>query len=217
MKTNLFFAIATFCLNFTLLANGGEDYEKKMEATLEKMEDFSSIETVRETARQFAEIGKAEKEEWLPWYYHANAYIMLIYLDTAATLEEKDQYLDTAATSVRKILEKHPEESEIQLLHAWYLISRLGLDPMTRGEQYYEPYKRAINKAHQLEPQNPRVRFFEIASAIGEAQYSGQNVTPYCPKLRALLDDWDNYAPKSSLHPDWGKREVKKKLAEICQ
>ena len=222
MKTNLCFVLATFCLHFTLLASGGEEYEKKMKATLAKMEDFSSVETVIETARQFAKIGEAEKGEWLPWYYHANAYIILIYMDSTATLEEKDQYLDTAATSVRKILEQHPEEAEIHpqrrpLLHAWYLVSRIGLDPTTRGAQYYDTYTQAINKADQLEPQNPRVRFFKIASAIGEAQYAGQTVAPYCPKLQVLLDEWDNYEPKSSMHPDWGKEEVKKKLAEICQ
>lgn len=217
MKTNLCFVLATFCLNFTLLAHEGEDYEKKMKATLAKMEDFSSIETVKEMAHQFAEIGKAEEEEWLPWYYHANAYIMLIYMDSTATLEEKDRYLDTASTSIEKILEQHPEEPEIHLLHAWYLVSRLGLDPMTRGEQYYGLYKQAINKARHLEPQNPRVRFFQIASAIGEEQYAGQPVAHYCPKLQVLLDDWNNYTPKSSIHPDWGKEEVKKKMAEICQ
>ena len=217
MKTNLCFVLATFCLHFTLLASGGKDYEEKMKTTLAKMKNFSSVETVKETAHQFAEIGKVEKEEWLPWYYHANAYIMLIYMDSTATLEEKDQYLDTAAASVKKILEQHPEEAEIHLLHAWYLVSRLGLDPMTRGEQYYGLYKQAINKAQYLEPQNPRVKFFQVVSSIGEAQYAGQPVAHYCPELQALLDDWDNYTPKSSLHPDWGKEEVKQKMAEVCQ
>ncbi|MEL6560475.1 MAG: hypothetical protein AAFQ94_19955 [Bacteroidota bacterium] len=199
---------------FILSSFSGAGYEKKMQETITKMYSTFTVESYLQVANQFAVIGKAEPTEWLPWYYHANANIMLVFIDTEADFETKQQYLKQADRSLAIILEKFPEESEIQVMNAFYAISKMAIDPANAG-QYIPRYNAAVTKAVELEPENPRARFFQISSKIGEAQFFGKPTEVFCDQLVQLEKEWDAYQVRSVIHPQWGKDDVKKKIVEI--
>lgn len=193
------------------------DYQKKMEQTIAKMYSSYSVDAYLQVANQFAVIGKAEPDEWLPWYYHANANIILIYMDVNADFDKKQIYLKKAEKSLNMILEKFPKESEIQVMNAFYAVSNMAIDP-ANAATFIPRYSAAVPKAFELEPENPRARFFKLASNIGEAQFFGKPTDQYCEQLNVLNEEWDLYEPKSTIHPRWGKDEVTKKMTEIgCQ
>ncbi len=199
---------------FILSSFSGPGYQKKMEETITKMYSSYSVESYLQVANQFAVIGKAESDEWLPWYYHANANIILVYMDVNADFEKKQIYLKKAEESLNMILEKFPKESEIQVMNAFYAISNMAIDP-ANAAQYIPKYSAAVAKAIELEPENPRARFFQLSSSIGEAQFFGKPTDEFCGQLNTLNEEWDSYQAKSTIHPVWGKEEVKKKMTEI--
>lgn len=199
---------------FVLSSFSGSGYEKKMQETIAKMYSNYTVESYMQVANQFAVIGKAEPEEWLPWYYHANANIMLVFLDAEADFETKQQYLKKADQALTMILQKFPEESEIQVMNAFYAVSNMAIDQANAG-QFIPRYSAAVAKAIELEPENPRARFFQISSKIGEAQFFGKPTDIFCNHLTQLHEEWDAYQAKSVLHPQWGKEEVRKKSVEI--
>jgi len=189
------------------------DYLKIMEETIAKMYAFESIDAYKAVANQFEVIAKAEEEKWLPRYYHANCFIILFYVDATADYEQKKNYLTTASNSLDILLKKFPNESEIEVLSAFLSVSYMVLDP-ANAPNILPKYNAAIAKALELESSNPRARFFQLASEIGKAQFFGQSTDQFCPDLKKLLEEWDLYEPKSTIHPKWGKDDIPKKIKE---
>ena len=214
---NLFFILALLLLSSVQSnATPNEAYTKKMNEAITHLDGAKTVADFVQAANEFSVISKVSKDEWLPLYYYAHIHVILVYVDSAADMQKKDKYLDQAETAINKIATQFPKESEIQILKGWYLISRLALDPPARGATYYPAYAKAIDDAVALDPLNPRARFFKVSNDIGAAQFMGQPTESYCPRLEALYNEWDQYKIVSTLHPKWGKEEVKKKMVEIC-
>lgn len=217
MQNVFFILVIVMVSSLSAKAMDRTAYEKKMTEALTKLGECKSVADYIEAANQFAVIGKVAKDEWLPWYYYANTYVLLTYIDISADMDKKDQYLDTAEPVITKMLEQFPQESELHVLNGFCIVSRLVVDPSARAMKLYPTYAQAIDKSVETNPNNPRARFFKLSNDIGSAQYMGQDVKPYCPKLQELYDGWDNYKNPSTLYPSWGKEEVEKKIKELCK
>ena len=202
---------ATF---FNMISPG---YPEKMKTTLKEFENARKVDDFKAVANTFERISKMEQKEWLPLYYSANIHVLLIYIDTTATLAQKDGYLDYADGLITKAEELAPKESEIQVLKSFLILSRIGLDPQTRGAAQYQGYVAALDKALQLAPENPRVKYMVLAKDVGQAQFFGQDTSAFCPKLKALLESWDTHTVVSELHPKWGKNELQGLIQQHCK
>ena len=186
---------------------GGMKYQKKMGETLA---GFSQVETVadyQDLANKFMMIAQAEKNEWLPYYYHAQCYIFMSFAENEKP-EKKDEYLDVAETSVAKMLELAPGESEVYVMQGLMYTARLVVDPMSRGQKYSALSAQAVGKALGIEAENPRAQYMQIANEMGTAGFFGNDVSASCKKARVLFDEWDNYKLQSRIHPRWGKSQL---------
>jgi len=155
---------------------------------------------------KFEVIANVEKSEWLPLYYHAHCYILMSFMEQDAT--KKDSYLDVAEKSINKLIPMAPAEAEVYVLQAFYLTGRLVVNPMERGQQYSGLSGQAIGKALALDATNPRAKMLKIQMDMGSAPYMGKDPKSFCPAAKELLANWDNFKPKSQLHPNWGKEQV---------
>ncbi len=191
-------------------------YQQKMSESLQKYAQCQSVEDFQKMANQFKMIANVEKEEWLPLYYHAHAYIIMSFMlqDGAA---QKDALLTVAENSITKMLELVPQEVEAIALNAFYYTAKLVVDPMNRGQEYSVLFGQTIGKALALEPNNPRARYLKLASDIGSASFFGKDPIEYKDKVESLLDDWDNYQPKSRIYPNWGKAQVEGLLQQVSK
>lgn len=217
MQNLIFVLIIVLATSLSSKALEPTAYEKKMTEALKKLNESKSVADYIEAANQFAVIGKVTKDEWLPWYYYANTYILLTYIDYSASMKKKDQYLDLAEPAIARMLEQFPKESELHVLNGFCIVSRIAIDSGSRGVSLYPGYAKAIDKSVEINPANPRAKFFKLSNDIGTAQYMGQNVKSFCPRLQELLNGWDDYKNPSALHPTWGKGEVEKKFKELCK
>jgi hypothetical protein len=202
--------IATVFLTGLALPRSTEGpYLEKMKSTLDEMNRCHTVEQYKEVANRFERISKMEPAEWLPLYYVANIYVSLIHIDSSASLSKKDEYLDIAELNITKMEKINNNETEIEVLKGWTILNRIGLDPQTRGQAMYSSYMSAIIKAASLGPQNPRVRYMQLAQAVGEANFFGRSASQFCPDLKILDETWESYKPVSEIHPAWGREHVK--------
>lgn len=186
---------------------GGMKYQQKMGETLAGFSQVESVADYRELGNKFMMIAQAEKTEWLPYYYHAQCYILMSFSENENP-ENKDEYLDVAETSVAKMLELAPSESEAYVMQGMLYTARLVVDPMSRGQKYGSLSAQSIGKALGIEPENPRAKYMQIANEMGTAGFFGSDVSAPCQKARLLYDEWDNYQLKSSISPRWGKSQL---------
>ena len=201
-------------LVFTSVA-GGPEFQQAMGRTLEGYTECKTIEDFQGLANKFDRIASAEETEWLPLYYHAHCYIIMSFMEQSGMVK-KDEYLDVAEISMKKMTGMVPDESEVYALQAFMLTARLVVDPMTRGQQYSMLSGNAVGTAIALNPDNPRAKYLNILNEMGTAQFFGSDVSKYCVQAKELLENWDNFKPASPIHPNWGKDQVKG-VVESCK
>ncbi|MEN8226867.1 MAG: hypothetical protein ABFS38_01840 [Bacteroidota bacterium] len=189
------------------LMGANEKYTQKMGETITQFSTCRSIEDFQNLANKFRIIANVETEEWLPLYYEAQCYITMSFMDRSGA-EGKDAYLDQANTSIEKMLELAPDESEVYALQAFYYTGRLVVNPPERAQTTAPMVSVAIGKSLGLNPNNPRAKYIRLSNEIGTARFFGSDTTPYCKSARELLDQWDSYQVKSAIHPAWGKDQV---------
>lgn len=182
------------------------EYHQTMGETLGQYATCKSVADFQALGNKFEMIANVEKAEWLPLYYHAHCYILMSFMEQDAT--KKDSYLDVAEKSVAKLIEMAPGEAEVYVLQAFYFTGRLVVNPMERGQQFSQFSGQATGKALAIDPTNPRAKMMKIQMDMGSAPYMGLDPKSFCPQAKELLANWDNFKPKSQLHPNWGKEQV---------
>jgi len=198
-------SIAVVLISLVSMAQKPE-YFQTMGETLGQFATVRSVADMQALGNKFEVIANAEKTEWLPLYYHAHCFIIMSFMEQDAA--KKDSYLDVAEKSVTKLIEMVPAEAEVFVLQAFYLTGRLVVNPMERGQQYSGLSGQAIGKALALDATNPRAKMLKIQMDMGSDPYMGLDPKSFCPQAKELLASWDNFKPKSPLHPNWGKEQV---------
>jgi len=206
--------IAVVLVGFVSKAQKPEYYQT-MGETLGQFANCQSVDDFQALGNKFEMIANVEKSEWLPLYYHAQCYILMSFVEQGDGAK-KDSYLDVAEKSINKLLEMAPGEAEVFVLQAFYLTGRLVVNPMERGQEYSGLVGQANGKALAIDPANPRAKLMKIQMDMGAAPYMGQDPKSFCPQAKELLAGWDNFKPKSSLHPNWGKDQLEG-IVKGCQ
>jgi len=212
MKNLIFAVILIVLMNGASLL--GQEYERAMETAVSDLAECETIEDLQDLANVFKRIGDAEKEEWLPLYYHSYCYTIMSFMSEGDGTQ-MDEYLDVAQSNMVRLEDLVPDESEIWVLQAFIYTGRLVVDPMTRGQEYSFLSSQSNQKALSLSPENPRAQYMELANAIGMAQFFGNDVSVYCKEAENLLADWDRYQVASAIQPSWGKNNVKE-IVQSC-
>ncbi|MBA4410389.1 MAG: hypothetical protein C0397_13315 [Odoribacter sp.] len=198
--------VAVVLVSFVSKAQKPEYYQA-MGETLGQYANCQSVADFQALGNKFEMIANVETSEWLPLYYHAQCYILMSFIEQADAAK-KDSYLDVAEKSVNKLMEMVPGEAEVFVLQAFYLTGRLVVNPMERGQEYGGLVGQATDKALAIDTSNPRAKLMKLQMDMGSAPYMGLDPKSFCPQARELLASWDDFKPKSPLHPNWGKDQI---------
>ena len=180
---------------------------RSMGETLSQYSTCKSVADFQALGNKFQMIANVEKNEWLPLYYYAHCYILMSFIDQTDAAK-RDSYLDVAEKSVEKLIELAPSESEIYALQSFYYTGRLVVNPSERGQKFSGLSNRAIGKALSLDATNPRAQLLKIQDDMGSARFFGKDPGAFCSQAADLLAKWDNFKPKSPIHPAWGKDQL---------
>jgi len=214
MKT-LFIILVLVSLSFTGSAN--DTYEKAMTQSIEKLFQAQSIPEYVEVANQFERISNIEKSEWLPLYYASYAYIMISFQEPENA--KKDQFLDQAQKYLDQAMVIEPGESELYMLQGFLYPSRITIDPMNRGVTLMPEMNKSLDKALELNPDNPRVYYLRATMTFHTPEAYGGGASKALPLFKTADEKFRIFKPKTELSPNWGKEicelELKKVLDQV--
>lgn len=189
-----------------LLAQGQESqYQQAMQKALNELNQATTADNFIAVANTFERISTAECGEWLPLYYAAYACIVPSFEMTDAS--QKDQYLDKAQLFLNKAFKIAPEESELFALQAFLYPGKIMVDPMNRGPEYMGKIYEALDKATQLNPENPRPYFLRAVTTLNMPVEFGGGPAVAKPIFETAKEKFESFQPATPLHPNWGKEQ----------
>lgn len=210
MKT-IYITIALFLTVIAGFAN--EAYQKAMSQSIEKLFQAKTIPEYLEIANQFERISQIEKAEWLPLYYQSFAYIMISFQEPENT--KKDTYLDQAQKYLDQAMAIDSNESELFLLQGFLYPSRITIDPMNRGIIYIDKMNQALDKALELNPDNPRVYYLRATMTFHMPEAYGGGAARALPLYQTADEKFKIFKPKSEISPNWGKEINENELKNV--
>lgn len=213
--------ILTFSLLFTVfttLLAIDPAYEKAMMAQIKKLNAAQNVHELTAVANAFDRIGEMNREDWLPPYYTALAYVQMSFFSNGTTAE-KDAYLNKAEAYVKKAADLSPSNSEIVAMEGFVTMGKLTADPQNRGQHLSSQVIQTFQKAIHLEKNNPRAQILMAQMEFGMAQFYGQKPDKACNTTYsslALFEAESNKTSANKLNPRWGM-EMAERLAKGCQ
>ena len=189
ITTSLFLLIATFCV-------AQANYETAMKNGLELMKT-----DLQSAAHHFERITAAEKENWLPPYYAALAYI-----NNSWGQHPKEQTLASmikAQEFINKAEALSPNNPEIMVLQGLLNTCYVKYDSSIYGMKLSGPTTSLYEKAIAMAPNNPRVVSNRAQWLMGSARFFGKDVQPYCDDLKKAVKLFEAENPKD-FQPAWG-------------
>ena len=180
-----------------------EAYQKAMTQSIEKLDQAKTIPDYMEVANQFERISNIEKSEWLPLYYASFAYILISFQETDNA--KKDAVLDQAQKYLDQAMALSPNESELFLLQGFLYPSRITVDPMNRGMALMPEMNKSLDKALELNPDNPRVYYLRATMTFHTPEAYGGGAAKALPLYQTAEEKFRIFKPESELSPNWGK------------
>ena len=156
---------------------------------------------MRETANQFERLANFKKTEWLPLYYHA---LCLIQYSWAADAGERETVLKAAETSIKTAQGLSPDNSELVAVEGYLYQGMIMINPMANGAIYGPKSALTLQKAMQLDPNNPRPPYLLGQNTYFTPDMWGGGMEKARPHLEKARDLFAAYTPVSEFHPNWG-------------
>jgi hypothetical protein len=169
-------------------------------------------QTMLDISNTFERIAAAEKTQWLPYYYAAYAQVM-----SALMTQDKDKIdglADKAQANINKADSLQPNNDEVACIRSLIASSRIMVDPQTRGQEYGPESGMQIEKAKQINPENPRVYLLEGQALYYTPEQFGGDKKKAKEVLELALQKYAAFKPASSIAPHWGEAHAKDLLQQ---
>ncbi|MBL7826036.1 MAG: hypothetical protein JNJ57_05355 [Saprospiraceae bacterium] len=205
MKNVLILSTVFLALLSTLSAQNSADdkYVAGFKKALVNLDSsWENPTKMRETANQFERLANFKKTEWLPLYYHA---LCLIQYSWAADAKERETVLKGAETSIKTAQGISPDNAELVALEGYLYQGMIMINPMANGAIYGPKSAMTLQKAAQLDPNNPRPPYLLGQNIYFTPEMWGggmDNAKPHLEKARTLFG---TFKPQSEFHPNWGQ------------
>jgi tetratricopeptide (TPR) repeat protein len=170
------------------------------------------LENYRQLANCCERILLVYKDEWLPYYYEAYAYINMSYIETNEG--NKEMYNDKAQNLHDEAFKIKPDESELFVLQSLIYYARMSISPMINGPLYITKAINALSDAEKLDPDNPRIYYLRGKSTINTPKFFGGGKNAALPIFEKALIMYKTFKLKSFVHPNWGKEDAEKLYLE---
>ncbi len=184
--------------------NAQSSYEKGMSKAFE----LWKAKTPDEAINLFERIAKAEKENWLPYYYAAQVHITTTFNTKDAEviesrLKKAQEYLNEAKTLSK-------ENAEILIMEALLNTAYVAYNPSVYAMTLSGKVEELYQKAKALEPNNPRAMLYHAEWKMGGAKFFGKDPKAFCPEVEKAILYFEKETVKTPFYPKWGKNQVKR-------
>lgn len=196
-------------LTIAALLTAGSSFAQNFTEVLQKT--FTAFDTTwnqekkLEYSNKLGLIAKKFDKEWLSSYYAAYAKVNLSYNEK--DVSKKDALLDEAQELIEQsvaVLGKDNDETYV--LRAMIANARIGVDPQKRWQKYGNVFDENLNKAKELNPENPRIYVLRgISKYYTPKMFGGgkKAAMPYFEKANGLFA---KRTDTDITKPYWGKQ-----------
>ncbi|MEP0266504.1 hypothetical protein [Dokdonia sp.] len=196
------------------VGNAQTPYEKGMRKAFDLMEQGK----MDDASNLFERIASAEKDNWLPEYYIAQAHVYKCWI----TWETKDEStlktnLDKAQEHINNMLTIDKENPYAKQMQAQLYTVWVAFDGMKYGMKYSGKVSELYAKALAAEPENPMFIFNKAEWDIGAARYFGSSTEPYCKEIKRAIDLFPTFKPATEFHPNDGLERAEEAYKECTK
>lgn len=202
MKNLIIVLVFTFT-SFSLFAQS-EKYISAMQDNLSKVSYNASPDELMQIGNTFERIGAAEKEEWLPSYY---ASLMYMYV-AQKSMKDSDKLsmaVDKAWENIEKTEAISGEHDEVLALKAYVYFGYIWKNPMINGARYSKKAYSLLEKAMELNPNNPRPYYLKGQNTFYTPSMWGGGAENAKPLLLTAKEKFDTFEKTDALMPQWGE------------
>ncbi len=203
--------VTVLTLFIAVTMNAQTSYEKGMNKAFELWGNKKNDDAIN----LFERIAKAEKENWLPYYYAAQVHIVTTFMIKDA--QEIESRLTKAQDFLNEAKTFSKENAEILIMEAMVYTSYVVYNPSVYGATHSAKVEALYQQAKILEPKNPRATLYHAEWKMGGAKFWGKDPKAFCPEIeKAIL-----YFEKESkndvpFYPQWGMDQVKR-IQQSCK
>lgn len=205
-----------FILLFSLLQLTNAQSDKYMAAMQKNIAaidtSFKNPANLLTLANNFERIAKAEKNQWLPYYYAAFCQVNYGFMEQDK--DRVDVIADKATDYIAVADSLMPNNSEISCIKSMIASCHMMVNPMQRWQEYGAESNGNMEKAMQQDPSNPRPYFLKGQGLKYTPEQFGGGCKTAKSELQTSLDKYNTFKPASELHPNWGKGQVEQLLKE---
>ncbi|WP_025740089.1 tetratricopeptide repeat protein [Aquimarina pacifica] len=196
---------------FTLtIGNAQTPYEKGMSKAFELWKSTKQDEAIN----LFERIAKAEKENWLPYYYAAQVHI------TTTFGNKNKEEIESRLTKAREYLNEaktwSKDNAEILIMEALLNTAYVVYDGANYGMTLSPKIEELYRNAKQIEPENPRAILQHAEWKMGGAKFFGKDPNVFCPEIEKAILYFEKESSEIPFYPAWGKDRAQKSL-ENCR
>lgn len=203
------FMLMIFGFTISSFAQYGK-YEKAMKTAFTEIPKAKTNEQKKNLANKFVRIGKAEKQEWLPFYYAALEYTkMALNEPTPELIELSEDFRQKAIDRAGK------ENAELMVIKGMQLTAKLLMDPGKYGPLLSPEIIGTYKAALAISPNHPRAYLMLIQYEENMAKFMGKSNTDFCSKYVQAQDYFGIFEAKP-LHPSWGVGMAKSRI-KLCE
>lgn len=190
-----------------------ESYPQAMASALEPYAAAKSAEEWQAAAEGFEKIADAHPDEWMPTYYAGMSYLQKSFTQKVA--DEKDASLDQAQSWVDMGLKLAPDESEMFVLAGMVYQGRIQVKPIARGMRYSQAALDQLDRAIELNPDNPRAYLMQGQHVLNMPPFVGGGKDNACPIIMEAMDLFKEGKAPEGFAPSWGK-DMAERLVKAC-
>jgi hypothetical protein len=208
--------IAAIALLITVSVNAQSD--KYVAAMKKNLALFDSVKTTTEyqaLSAAFERIGDAEKTQWLPYYYAALALTTPGWQDAKLDKDINAEKIKALCDKADALAQDNMDKSEILSIRNMAATQQMLVDPQTRWANYGQESDKYLQKAKELNANNPRLYYLEGAGTFGKPEQFGGGKVKAKPILEKAIALYKAEQPKP-LYPHWGQKQAENMLAQ-CQ
>lgn len=177
-------------------------YKKSMEKAIESITEASSPEDFSACAASFGEIASTYPELWLPSYY--SAYCLISASFDAGDYTTRIEALNQAKVHVEQAKKLKPDESETEALDAFHALGMMAADPDSNGPLYLQDFTFCIEKAKELNPDNPRPYYMDGLLKSNLPEFMGGGVHEARQLHQIAAKKFEEFQNDDPFWPSWG-------------
>ena len=206
--------IAAIALMAAVSVNAQSDkYEDAMKKNLSMFDSVKTTLDYQNLSSAFERIGDAEKTQWLPYYYAGLALTTAGWADPNLDKDANAEKVKSLCDKAEALTTDDSDKAEILSLRNMAATQQMVVDPQTRWQTYGAEAGAALQKAMELNPNNPRLYYLQGMSLFNRPEQFGggkDKAKPVFEKAVALY----KAEQAKPLYPHWGLQQAEDMLAK---